>query len=160
MISRKMRDLLEQQIGIELGASQTYMGMAIYFGLQNLDKWAKIFFEQSTEERGHARRIIDFLVDVDEQFVLPQIAVGETKYQSAIDVVQTSLDNEKKVTENFRHMAEVSLAEKDYTSFQFLQWFIQEQVEEEDTMDRYLSVLKSEKDPFKAELIIDELKEE
>lgn len=159
MITDKLRDALERQVGHELAASQHYLGIAAYFGLENLDKWADIFYAQSQEEREHALKIIRFLIDVDKPFTFPSVAESKTSYGSAQEALQWALDNERQVTKQFKDMAEAALQEKDYTAFQFLQWFIEEQVEEEATMDKYVALLKSEANPFRAEMIISELEE-
>ncbi|MGI8924083.1 MAG: ferritin [Fimbriimonadales bacterium] len=159
MISKKLAKALKEQVGHELGASQIYLGMAAYFGLQDLEKWADIFHKQSVEERGHAMKIIQFLVDVDAAFTIPAVAEAPITYASAMAVIQSALKNEQQVTKQFQAMAQMALDEKDFTSFQFLQWFIEEQVEEEATMRKYESLLKSDPDPFHAEMIVAELEE-
>lgn len=159
MISKKLKKMLNEQVCHELSAHQAYLGMAAYFGLKNHDKWADIFHKQSMEERGHALKIIQFLVDVDAQEEIPALPAATVTYKSALDVVKAALANEQKVTAQFQAMAKVALAEGDFTSFQFLQWFIEEQVEEEATMDKYVSLLSSEKDEFRAEMIVSELEE-
>ncbi|MBA3725029.1 MAG: ferritin [Armatimonadetes bacterium] len=159
MISKKLAKALKEQVGHELGASQIYLGMAAYFGLQDLEKWADIFHKQSVEERGHAMKIIQFLIDVDAAFTLPAVSEAPTTYDSAMEVIQSALKNEQLVTKQFQTMAQMALDEKDFTSFQFLQWFIEEQVEEEATMRKYESLLKSDPDPFRAEMIVAELED-
>jgi ferritin len=159
MISKKLQTMLTEQVGHELAASQYYMGMAIYFGLENNDTWANIFKVQSEEERGHAKKIVDFLVDTDTKFDIPAIPLGTTKFASGLEVVEKALANEQQVTTQFHAMAETALSEKDFTSFQFLQWFIEEQVEEESTMDRYITIWKGETNPVRAEMIVAELSE-
>lgn len=159
MISKKLSKMLNEQVGHEFNAHQSYLGMAAYFGLKNHDKWADIFHKQALEERGHALKIIQFLVDVDAQTEIPALAAASVTYKSALDVVKAALANEQKVTAQFQAMAKAALAESDFTSFQFLQWFIEEQVEEEATMEKYIALLSSEKDEFRAEMIVSELEE-
>ena len=159
MISDRLKRMLNEQVGHELSAQHAYLGMAAYFGLQNHDKWADIFHKQSLEERGHALKIIQFLVDVDAQEELPALPAASVSYGSALDVVKAALAQEQKVTAQFQAMAKAAIEESDFTSFQFLQWFIEEQVEEEATMSKYISLLSSEKDEFRAEMIVSELEE-
>jgi len=159
MISKKLKKMLNEQVGHELAAHHSYLGMAAYFGLKNLDKWADIFHKQSLEERGHALKIVQFLVDVDAQEEIPALAAASVTYKSALDVVKAALANEQKVTAQFQAMAKAAIAESDFTSFQFLQWFIEEQVEEEATMEKYIALLSSEKDEFRAEMIVAELED-
>lgn len=159
MISKKLKKMLNEQVGHELGAHQAYLGMAAYFGLKNLDKWADIFYKQAEEEREHAMKIVRFLVDVDAQEDIPALAAATVTYKSALDVAKAALANEQKVTAQFQAMGKAAIAEGDFTSFQFIQWFIEEQVEEEATMSKYVALLSSEKDEFRAELIVAELEE-
>ena len=159
MISERLKKMLNEQVGHELGAQHAYLGMAAYFGLQNHDKWADIFHKQSLEERGHALKIVQFLVDVGAQEALPALQAATVTYGSALEVVKAALAQEQKVTSQFHAMAKAALEESDFTSFQFLQWFIEEQVEEEATMEKYIALLSSEKDEFRAEMIVSELEE-
>jgi ferritin len=159
MISKKVAKLLTEQIGHELTASQIYLGMAAYFGLENNDTWSEIFYAQSEEERVHAKKIISFLIDTDTPFSIPAAAPGPTKYASGLEVVEKAYANEQTVTKQFHDIAAMALAEKDFTSFQFVQWFIQEQVEEEASMDRYITIWKGESNPVRAEMVVAELKE-
>ena len=159
MISDGLKQSLTKQIGHEFGASQAYLGIAAYFGLQNLDTWADIFFKQSAEEREHGMKIVRFLIDTVDDFTLPAIPEGKTKYASALEAIQWSLQNERQVTKQFHDMAAAALEAKDFTSFQFLQWFINEQVEEEATMERYVTLLQGETNPVKAEMILAELED-
>ena len=159
MISERLKTMLNEQVGHELAAHNYYLGMAAYFGLENHDKWAEIFHAQSLEEREHALKIVKFLVDVGAQEEIPSLPPAKVRYGSALDVVKAALENEQKVTAQFQAMAKAALEENDFTSFQFLQWFIEEQVEEESTMERYVDLLSSEREVFKAEMIVSELGE-
>src|SRR5688500_16194825 len=129
MVKPALEKLLNEQIGHELGASNAYLGIAVFFAGQSLDHWAGIFYKQAEEEREHAMKIVRFLVDVEAKIAIPAIKEQTTSYKSGLAAVQWSLENERTVTGQFHTMAETALKEKDYTTFQFLQWFIEEQVE-------------------------------
>lgn len=148
MISKPLRKLLHEQIGHELGASQAYLAAAVYFARQGLDGWADAFYKQSDEERGHALKIVRFLVDVGADFDFPALPVSKPDFKSALDVVEKSLAWEQGVTKQFHAMADAALANKDYTSFQFVQWFIEEQVEEEALMGKYADMIRSGENLF------------
>lgn len=151
VISKKLTSMLTEQVGYEFGASQFYLAGAAYFGRMGLDKWKQIFSEQSDEERMHARKIVDFLVDVGVEFDLPSVPPAKTKFKSPLDAVKAALANEQKVTKQFNDMAAAAISEKDFTSFQFLQWFIQEQVEEEAKMGKLVQVVGSGTDLYQQE---------
>jgi ferritin len=156
MISKKLSQMLSKQIGDELFASHYYLGISAYFARESLEKWAEFFKAQSEEERGHALRIINFLIDVGIDFTLPAVGEAKAKYPSAEAAVEAALKHEQKVTKSFQTMAQVALQEKDYTGFQFLQWFLGEQVEEEALMQKCLDVLRGVPNPFEAQEFLPE----
>lgn len=155
MITEKSAELLTEQIGSELAASHNYRGIALYFARQSLMGWAKLFLDQAAEEREHAEKIIAFLVDNEVPFDLPAVGAATTRYSSALEAAQAALDSERKVSGQFRTLASVSLEEDDYTTFQFLQWFIEEQVEEEAKMQALIDLINSGINLFQAESLLE-----
>ena len=155
MISDRLAKLLIEQIGHELRAHQLYLGMAIYFQRQSLDRWAKLFRDQSIEEAGHATKVMDFLIDVGVNFELPALRAATTRYGSALQAVQTALENERNVTAQFHEMSQAALDEKDFTTHQFLQWFIEEQVEEERKAQSLIDLIESGINLFQAEEMLE-----
>ena len=156
MISDRLAKLLIEQIGHELRAHQLYLGMKVYFQRQSLTRWAKLFNDQSMEEAGHAIKIMDFLIDNNVTYDLPALKAATTRYGSALQVAQASLENERKVTAQFREMSKAALEEHDYTSQQFLQWFVNEQVEEERKVQAIIDLLESGINLFQAEPLLDQ----
>ena len=154
MIHANLANLLTQQIGHELAASNHYLGIATYFGGQSLDRWADVFYKQSDEEREHAMKIVRFLVDVDVDVSIPAVEAVTGKYASPVAAIEWALQNERVVTSQFHNMASEALTTKDFTTYQFLQWFIEEQVEEESSMQKFLDIMKSETNPFRAEELL------
>jgi ferritin len=155
MISDRVRNLLIEQVGHELSAHQAYYGISLYFEGQSLKKWARLFHGQSVEEAQHATKIISYLVDNEVAIELPAIGAGTTQYASAKAAVQTALDSEIRVTGQFNALAEAAQAAADHRSLQFLQWFIEEQVEEERTMRELLGLIESGINLFVAEQMLD-----
>ncbi len=143
MISDRVRDLLIEQVGHELGAHQAYYGISLYFEGQSLKKWARLFHGQSVEEAQHAAKIIGFLVDNAVPFELPAIGAGTTQYASAKAAVQAALESEIRVTGQFDALAAAAQEAADHRSLQFLQWFIEGQVEEERTLRDLLGLIDS-----------------
>jgi ferritin len=154
MISEKVRKLLEAQIGHEFAASQGYLGASTYFASQGLEGWAGFFSRQSDEERGHALKIVKFLTDTGSAFKLPAIGESKTSFKGALEIAEWALKNEQGVTKQFQTMAATALAEKDFTSFQFVQWFIEEQVEEEASMEHLIMLIKSGINLFQAQAFL------
>jgi bacterioferritin B len=154
MLSNPLTQALQQQIGYEFAASQTYLGMAAYFHSQNLEKWAKFFENQSAEEHEHALKIFHFLLETGSPVQLPAIPEVPVQYTNALETLQKSLEQEQKVTKSFQNMAAMSLKEADFTGFGFLQWFLTEQVEEEATFERLIALVESGINLFQAENLL------
>jgi len=157
MISAPVTKLLVTQVAHELGAHQTYMGISLHFERQSLHGWAKLFHAQATEEAGHAAKIMAFLIDNDIEFSLPSVGGAPTAYGSAREAVETALASERRVTGQFNALADAAREAGDHRSFQFLQWFIEEQVEEERTMGALLDLIDSGLNLFQAEGLLDEV---
>jgi ferritin len=96
-------------------------------------------------------------VDVGAEFDFPAINVAKPDYQSPLDAVEKALAWERSVTRQFNEMCAVALENKDFTSFQFLQWFIEEQVEEEALMSKYIQMIKGGSDLFVLEEVLGEV---
>jgi bacterioferritin B len=154
MIHKRLQGLLLEQIGHELAASNSYLAIATYFGNQSLDKFADVFYKQSEEEREHALKIVRFLVDVGVEVNIPSISAASSSYGSGLAAIEWALQNERQVTKQFHTMADAALTEKDFTTFQFLQWFIEEQVEEEASMTKLVDLVRAEKNLFRAEELL------
>ena len=154
MLSTALIQALQTQIGYELSASQTYLGMAAYFHVQNLNGWAKFFEAQAAEEREHALKIFHFLLETGSPAKLPAIPEAPVQYASALETVQKSLAQEQAVTKSFQNMASIALKEADFTGFGFLQWFLAEQVEEEATFERLIALVESGINLFQAEALL------
>ncbi len=160
MISDRLAEMLTRQIQSELSAHMNYYGIAIWFRRQSLDRWAKLFMNQSIEEAQHAAKIMRFLDDNDVDYDLPNIGPSSTSYANAAAAVAAAAASEKKVSGEFRDMARASLEESDATAHQFLQWFIEEQVEEEAKMAKLADLVASGVNLFQAEPLLDSFEEE
>ena len=157
MISEPVTRLLVAQVAHELSAHQTYMGISLYFERESLKRWAKFFRDQAVEEAGHGGKIIDFLIDNDVEFSLPQVGGAPTTYASARAAVETAQASEQRVTAQFEALANAARDAADNRSLQFVQWFIEEQVEEERTMAALLDLIDSGINLFQAGPLLDEI---
>ena len=151
MINERVAALLIDQVGSELGAHQAYLGISLYFERQSLAKWARLFRRQSAEEAEHATRIIGFLIDNEAPFDLPAIGSATTTFASAADAERAALESELRVTGQVDALASAAMEASDHRSLQFLQWFIDEQVEEERTMRGLLDLVESGINLFQAQ---------
>ena len=155
MLSTDLRKLLIAQIGNELGAHQLYLAIAIFFERQSLVRWGRLFRTQSAEEAQHAQKIIDFLVDNEIDFDLPALKATSTRFDSPAAAARRALDSERTVAGQFDHAAKVAVDGGDHRGFQFLQWFIAEQVEEETKLQRLVDLIESGINLFQAEAQLD-----
>jgi ferritin len=155
MISDRLSALLVEQVGSELNAHQAYMGLSIYFERESLKRWAAVFRAQAIEEAGHAEKIMAFLIDNEVTFDLPALRGATTHFESAKIAIEAALASEVRVTGQFDAMAAAARAEDDHRAFQFLQWFIDEQVEEERTARSLLDLVNSGINLFQAEPLLE-----
>jgi ferritin len=156
MIDGDLRKLLIAQIGSEFSAHALYMGISVYFEGQSLRRWGKFFRDQAIEEAEHGQKIIDFLIDNDVEFDMPAIKAMTTRYTSAGDAAKRALQSEREVAAQFDHMAAKALSNGDHRSHQFLQWFIEEQVEEEQKIQSVIDLIDSGINLFQAEPLLDQ----
>lgn len=155
MISDRLSALLVKQVASEFSAHQTYMGISIHFERQSLKRWAALFRAQAIEEAGHGEKIIAFLIDNEASFDLPPLRGATTHYASATAALEAALANELAVSKQFDAMAAAAREEDDHRVFQFLQWFIDEQVEEERTIRSLLDLVNSGINLFQAEPLLE-----
>ena len=142
MISKTMQDAMNAHIAEEVYSSNLYLAMAGYSESLNLKGFAHWMRIQSKEERDHALKILDFLVDRGGRVHIKAVAEPPLDFKSARDVFEKTLEHEKEVTAKIHKLYELALAEKDYATQNFLQWFISEQVEEESRVAEYVEKLR------------------
>lgn len=157
MIADQPKKLLVAQVASELSAHQTYMGISLHFTRQSLNGWAKFFHQQAVEEAEHGWKIINFLIDNEVEFSLPQVGGAPTTYATARDAVLVAQASERKVTQQFENLANAARDAKDNRTLQFVQWFIEEQVEEERMTAALLDLLDSGINLFDAQQHLDSL---
>jgi ferritin len=141
-ISQTMNEAMNRQIGNEFGAMLQYYAIAAYFDIQALPELHAHFFKQAEEENEHAQRFIKYLTDIGAEIALPAVAAPQSRFDTAAEAVELSLNQEIKVTEQINQLVRLSKQEADYTSENFLQWFVEEQLEEVSSMHDLLSLVK------------------
>jgi ferritin len=138
--------LLNEQIAHEYAAHQQYVACAVYYDAETLPQLARFFYAQALEERDHAMMMIQYLIDADTQVVVPGVAAPQVGFADIVAPIALALEQEKRVSEQINALAGCARAEGDYTSEQFMQWFIKEQVEEIATMSDLLRVVERSRD--------------
>ncbi|BBY74819.1 ferritin BfrB [Mycolicibacterium parafortuitum] len=129
-LDTKFHSLLNDQIRSELGASQQYLAIAVYFDGADLPQLAKVFYRQSVEERNHAMMLVRYLLDRGVTTEIPAVDPVRNDFGSARDAIALALDLERSVTDQISRLAATARDEGDYLGEQFMQWFLKEQVEE------------------------------
>ncbi|MGD0038487.1 MAG: ferritin [Bacteroidota bacterium] len=131
MISKLLQDAINEQINFELFSAYLYLSMSAYFETQNLSGFANWTRVQYQEETGHAMKLYKYVFDRSGAVTLKSIAQPATKFKTPLDIFKEILKHEQKVTSLINKLYELAVKEKDYAAQIFLQWFINEQVEEE-----------------------------
>jgi ferritin len=140
--NEKTVQAMNAQIQSEFHASSQYVAMAIYFDEQGLPDLAQFFYRQAEEERMHAMKFVHFLLETGARPLIPDIPEVRNEFEDAEDVVQTALNQELKVTDQINNLMGVATEQNDFTSQNFLQWFVEEQVEEVDSFTTLLQTIR------------------
>jgi bacterioferritin B len=140
LISEKVTEAINQQIGNEFGASLQYVSIASYLADEGLLELADFFYKQSDEEREHAMRFVKFVVDSGGRVRIPAIQAPKHDFKRVVEAIEASLSWEKEVTAQITALYELGVKENDYVTQNFLSWFLKEQLEEVSTMDTLLKV--------------------
>jgi ferritin len=146
MAEKSFAAALNEQISNEFGASQQYVGSAVYYDAETLPRLAAFFYRQAIEEREHAMMMIQYLMDAGTEPKVPGVDAPTTDFPDIVEPVQLALDQERKVTDQIQKLSALAREEGDLTSEQFLSWFLKEQVEEVATMSSLLHVVQRSKD--------------
>ena len=142
MVSEKMATALNNQVKNEFFAYWTYLQMSYSFNSMGLTVFSKWYHEQAMEEQGHAMKIADYLLDQGAKVELLSLDKPKADYKSAEEVVQAALDHEIMVTRQINALASLAREEHDYATENFLQYYVQEQVEEVATATELLDLVK------------------
>ena len=142
IIKPAVASLINQQLISEFSASAQYLAIAIYFDEETLPALAGFFYEQAEEERMHAKKLMHFLLETGAHPIIPPTGDVKNDFQSPTEAVEFALKQEIRVTNEINDLVTLALAENDHTSNSFLQWFVNEQVEEVDSMTSLLHTIK------------------
>jgi ferritin len=140
------QEKLNEQIAYEFAASQQYIAIAVHYDSETLPQLAAHFYQQSLEERNHAMMMVQYLLDADEQVVVPAVEAPQVTFPDVVAPVQLALDQERRVTKQIQQLALTAREEGDLVAEQFMHWFLQEQREEVSSMSALLDVVTRSKD--------------
>jgi len=142
LASDKLIQAFNQQIGNEMGASMQYIAIASYFDSETLPELAKFFYRQSEEERTHAMRFVKFINDVSGKVEIPALPAPKADFASADEAVAKALEWEEEVTRQIYDLVEIARGDRSYVAVRFLDWFVEEQLEEVTSMTDLLAVIR------------------
>jgi ferritin len=138
----KVEEALNEQINAELYSAYLYLSMSSWFdsiGLRGFANWERV---QAMEERDHGLKIFDYVLARGGRAVMQQIDAPPTEWKDAKDAFETQMAHELKVTSLINNLVDLSISEKEHATVNFLQWFVNEQVEEEENARTILDQLK------------------
>ena len=142
MLSKKMQDLMNEQIQAEFYSAQLYLSMSVYSEAENFKGFAHWLKLQYKEETSHGMKFLGHILERGGEVDLRAIEAPPAKFGSMLKLFEEVLAHELKVTALINNLYELALKEKDYASQIFLQWFITEQVEEEANASEIVAQLK------------------
>ncbi len=142
MIDKKIEDAINEQINWELYSSYLYFSMAAYCESVNLKGFSSWMRTQAMEEMTHVKRFYDFLTARGGRVILTEIKAPPTEWNNPNAVFEHTLEHEQHVTKRINDLMNLAHDLRDHASISVLQWFIDEQVEEEESVDEVLQSLK------------------
>lgn len=131
MLSKKIETALNAQIELEASSSQIYLAMASWAETRGLNGVSSFLYQHSDEERLHMLKLIKFVNERGGHGIVPVLKQPPLKFKSVTSVFAEILKHEVKVTSEINKLVDICLKEKDYTTHNFLQWYVSEQIEEE-----------------------------
>ncbi len=155
MISEEMQKALYQQLNDEFYSAYLYLAMSAYcahIDFNGAANWLKMQYE---EEQMHATRIYNYLIEQGAHVVLEDISKPPSEFGTILEVFQKSLAHEQAMTTKLNNLSDHALKEKDHATYNLLQWFVNEQVEEEATVGEIISKLKLVKEDGYGLLMVD-----
>lgn len=141
-MKKELLDGLVEQINMEMQAAYIYLGMSSYLNEEDYEGFGRWMMSQAEEEMEHAMRIYEFLQERGEHIQFPALEKVSVNYKSVLNVFEAALEHEKLVTASIDKLMGLAHDLRDFSAIGMLQWFVDEQVEEEDTFNAAIAKLK------------------
>ncbi len=154
-MNEKVQKAINEQIGLELYSAYTYLAMSAHFAEENFEGFAHWMRLQAQEELGHAMRLFDYLLERGAHVELPAVDSPSRDFGTPLEVFEAALEHERHVTAKINELYEMAREEKDHPTELHLQWFIDEQVEEEAQAELAVDQLRRAGDHMPALIILD-----
>jgi ferritin len=142
MLSKKMEEALNEQINAEFESAYLYLSMATWFEEKNLEGMANWMMIQFKEEQTHALKFYNYVIERGGRVLLKPIKGPKTEWNNTLQVFEETLAHERLVSSLINNLVNIAIEEKDHATNSMLQWFVNEQVEEEAGADRIINQLK------------------
>lgn len=155
MLNEKMQKALNEQLNKEIYSAYLYLAMSAYCSYKGLAGFANWFKVQYGEETEHAEKIYKYLVEQGARVELEAVEKPPLEFGTPLEMFEKTLAHEQFVTRSIRELLELAVAEKDYATSIFLQWFVEEQVEEEANDNAIIAKLKLAGEEGAALLVVD-----
>lgn len=146
MLSKKLEEALNRQINAEFWSGYLYLSMSAHFAKEGKSGFANWFKVQASEESEHAIKLFDYVLTRGGSVELKPIDKVPHSWESPLDAFKAALAHEKQVSKMIDNLVSLASEEKDYATINMLQWFVTEQVEEEETAQGYIDSLEMIKD--------------
>lgn len=142
MISKNLEKALVEQLNKEFHSAYIYLGMSAYSSKEGFNGASSWFLIQYQEEVAHGMKLFKYLEDQNAEILLPEIKGVKVEYKSLLDVFKKSLAHEQSMTKNLNNLSDIAMKEKDHATYNLLQWYVTEQVEEEATVSEIIDHIK------------------
>jgi ferritin len=142
MISDSMHAALTEQLNHEFRSAYLYLAMSAYCSHADFNGAAHWFKQQYEEEHFHATKVYDYLIEQGARVPLAPLGEPRADYDSLLDVFEASLEHEQEMTSRLNDLSDQALSEKDHATYNLLQWFVNEQIEEEATVAAIIAKLR------------------
>jgi ferritin len=143
MISKKMQNALNEQINRETFSEYLYLSMEAWFSEQNLDGFAHWMNIQQMEEKFHSMKFYHYIISRGGTVELKALAAPQVKFDSPLQIFTLAYEHEQFITKSINDLMELAIKEKDQATQSMLQWYVDEQVEEEQNTDKMRVRLKN-----------------
>ncbi len=142
MLSKELEQALVTQLNREYHSAYIYIGMSVYCSKEGYNGCSNWFLIQYQEEISHGMKLFRYLEEQDANIELPSIEGVEVEFDSLIDVFEKSLAHEQYMTKSLNELSDMALKSKDHATYNLLQWYVTEQVEEEATVKEIIDNIK------------------
>jgi len=138
--SERLIAALNEQVAREYAAAHQYVAIGAYYDAETFPRLARFFYAQAKEERAHATRIANYLLETGSLLEFGEVPAPQSAFEDHIEPIQAALQQERQNTVEIGRLFEIARETRDVASEVFLQWFVEEQVEDEDTIGSLLQV--------------------